>query len=105
MTYQPASRFWTSSGSNENTVDEVTHLAKVKVAGSNPVFRSILAGQRWFFNLDIVLRVMRPISNRFLLIVGRRGSQRVVMPGARAVVDRMGCLPWTRWIDRRSMRR
>jgi hypothetical protein len=48
MTYQPASRFWASSGSNENTVYEVTHLAKVKVAGSNPVFRSILAGQRWF---------------------------------------------------------
>jgi hypothetical protein len=30
--------------------DENHHLAKVRVAGSNPVFRSIGAGQGWFFH-------------------------------------------------------
>ena len=28
---------------------ELKHLAKVRVAGSNPVFRFIAAGQSWFF--------------------------------------------------------
>jgi hypothetical protein len=31
-----------------DTVDELKHLAKVRVAGSNPVFRSIAAGQGQF---------------------------------------------------------
>jgi len=35
-------------------MDENTHLAKVKVAGSNPVFRSIVAGQGRFFNPPIL---------------------------------------------------
>ena len=33
-----------------DAVDEVKHLAKVRVAGSNPVFRSIIAGQGQFIN-------------------------------------------------------
>ena len=34
----------------QDTVDELKHLAKVRAAGSNPLFRSIAAGQRRFFN-------------------------------------------------------
>ena len=34
----------------KDTMDELKHLAKVRVAGSNPVFRSILAGQKQFLN-------------------------------------------------------
>jgi hypothetical protein len=30
-------------------MDELKHLAKVRVAGSNPVFRSIIGGQKQFF--------------------------------------------------------
>ena len=37
-------------GTGETQTDENHHLAKVRVVGSNPVFRSILAGQRPFFN-------------------------------------------------------
>jgi hypothetical protein len=33
-----------------DVLDELKHLAKVRVAGSNPVFRSILAGQKRFLN-------------------------------------------------------
>jgi|SRR5580704_9980332 hypothetical protein len=36
-------------------MDGIHHLAKVRVAGSNPVFRSILAGQGVFFSTPLVL--------------------------------------------------
>ena len=39
-------------GSEADHNDEKHHLAKVRVAGSNPVFRSIVAGQIHFFNVD-----------------------------------------------------
>ena len=41
-----------TSGGPPDPGDEDHHLAKVRVAGSNPVFRSIVAGQRRFFNLE-----------------------------------------------------
>ena len=37
-------------GSRVDYGDQIPHLAKVRVAGSNPVFRSILPGQGRFFN-------------------------------------------------------
>jgi hypothetical protein len=40
-----------TQGTDRDIVDENHHLAKVRVAGSNPVFRSILPGRRHFFNL------------------------------------------------------
>jgi hypothetical protein len=42
---------WTERHDRERwgPMDEKHHLAKVRVAGSNPVFRSIVAGQRAFF--------------------------------------------------------
>ena len=36
------------SGTRRTQTDENPHLAKVRVADSNPVFRSIGAGQWWF---------------------------------------------------------
>ena len=35
----------------QDALDELKHLAKVRVAGSNPVFRSIAAGQRHFYKV------------------------------------------------------
>ena len=35
-------------------MDELKHLAEVRVAGSNPVFRSIAAGGTLFFNPAMV---------------------------------------------------
>ena len=53
--------------------DEYQHLAKVRVAGSNPVFRSIEAGRKHFFNrwsqlprLNVLLPLLN--SARRLLI-------------------------------------
>jgi hypothetical protein len=40
-------------------MDQFHHLAKVRVAGSNPVFRSIVAGQVRFFKLGRALTVIR----------------------------------------------
>jgi hypothetical protein len=40
-----------SEGTGHDPTDPIHHLAKVRVAGSNPVFRSILPGQSWFFTL------------------------------------------------------
>ena len=39
-----------TSGDPPDPRDENHNLAKVRVAGSNPVFRSILAGQTQFFD-------------------------------------------------------
>jgi hypothetical protein len=57
----------TSSGSAVDTLDELKRLAKVRVAGSNPVFRSIIAGQGWFLNLDALPRVTSPVSKSYFL--------------------------------------
>jgi hypothetical protein len=39
-------------GTGANPKDQIQHLAKVRVAGSNPVFRSIVAGQGRCFGPD-----------------------------------------------------
>ena len=39
-------------GSRPHQQDKNHHLAKVRVAGSNPVFRSIVAGQRRLFDFS-----------------------------------------------------
>jgi hypothetical protein len=45
---------------DRDLLDQIHHLAKVRVAGSNPVFRSIVAGQGVFFNATRA-RVMEPL--------------------------------------------
>ena len=42
-----------------DAADELKHLAKVRVAGSNPVFRSIVAGQSGFSNSRLGLAAVR----------------------------------------------
>ena len=42
-------------GNGVDLRDGKHHLAKVRVAGSNPVFRSIVAGRVAFFNPPILL--------------------------------------------------
>ena len=49
-------------------MDELDHLAKVRVAGSNPVFRSIVAGQR-LFSQPPSLPSSRPANRKFPRII------------------------------------
>jgi hypothetical protein len=46
----------------QDTLDELNHLAKVRVAGSNPVFRSISPGESPFLNLCHHLGSRGPVS-------------------------------------------
>ncbi len=46
-------------GSSADHGDEYQHFAS-EVAGSNPVFRSFVAGQAPFFNRDVLLRLTAP---------------------------------------------
>jgi hypothetical protein len=55
-------------GTRQTHEDENHYLAKLRVAGSNPVIRSIRAGQR-FLNRDVLPRVTRPVGkNSFLAL-------------------------------------
>ena len=46
----------------QNWKDGTSHLAKVRVVGSNPVFRSKVAGQRRFFD-PVSLRSFAEVHN------------------------------------------
>ena len=48
-----------SEGTGHDPADQIHHRAKVRVAGSNPVFRSIVAGQNRFFSHRRELSVIR----------------------------------------------
>jgi hypothetical protein len=50
-----------------DALDELKHLAKVRVAGSNPVFRSIRAGQGRCFDLDAVCLLSRVLTRSRLV--------------------------------------
>ncbi len=44
-----------SQGTGQSLVDKIHHLAKVRVAGSNPVFGSKIPGGAHFFNPNLDL--------------------------------------------------
>jgi hypothetical protein len=53
---------WTGGqfrGLASRAVDDLNHLAKVRVAGSNPVFRSKVAGQSRFVSYSLVIWHLR----------------------------------------------